>query len=194
MLRNIFTLFILSAFLFSCSEGPQGLPGPQGPQGPEGPQGEAGSEGFTFEWEVDFVAPDFNALLSFPSDFTMLESDVAIVYALWGTETVDGQELEIWRQLPQTVFTDDGLLLYNFDFTVSDVSVFMESDFPLTVLGPNLTDDWIFRVVVIPSQFNDNGRVSTDFSNYYEVVERFGLVHKPVDEKYKNIQRPAVKE
>ncbi len=191
MLRNILTLFILSAFLFSCGEGPQGLPGPQGP---EGPQGEAGSEGFTFEWEVDFVAPDYNALLSFPSDFTMLESDVAIVYALWGTETVNGTDLEIWRQLPQTVFTDDGLLLYNYDFTVSDVSVFMESDFSLSVLGPNLTDDWIFRVVVIPAQFHDNARTTTDFSNYYEVVEKFGLVNKPVDAKYKNIERPEVKE
>lgn len=190
MLRNIFTLLIISSFMFSCDEGPQG---PQGFDGPQGPQGEAGEEGFTFEYVVDFQDPDYSVLLSFPIEFTMLESDVAVVYALWGTEIVEGTELEIWRQLPQTVFTDNGLLQYNFDFTIADVSVFLESEFPLSTLGPDLTDDWVIRVVVLPAQFENNGRIATDFSDYYKVVEEFGLVNKPVDDKYKNIPRPSVK-
>ena len=186
MLRNIFTLLIISGILISC-EGPIGPPGPTGQDGLDGLDGLNGEEAYTFEFTADFISPDFSVLYEFPSSFTMLDSDVALVYALWGEE--DG--LEIWRQLPQSIFTVDGLLQYNFDFTVVDVSVFMEADFDMDVLGANYTDDWLFRVVVIPAQFQ-NGRMANDFADYYEVVERFGLTANPVDVKYKNIVRPPV--
>jgi hypothetical protein len=120
----------------------------------------------------------------------MLESDVAVVYALWGVENIDGEDFEIWRQLPQTLFTEDGTLQYNFDFTLVDISVFMDGDFNLDLLGANYTDDWVIRVVVIPAQFQDTGRVINDFSDYHEVAKRFGITPKPVDDKYKNINRP----
>ncbi|MDN5213607.1 hypothetical protein QQ020_16160 [Fulvivirgaceae bacterium BMA12] len=189
MLRNILTLLILSTFAFACTDEVP-VPGPPGPEGLPGVDGKDGEEAYTFEWIVDFEDPDYSVLLPFPDDFTMLDSDVALVYALWDTETVDGEELEIWRQLPQNIFTDDGLLQYNFDFTVSDVSVFLDAEFPLSTLGPNFTDDWVLRVVVIPAQFENNGRLATDYSDYRAVAERFGLTVNPVPDKYKKIKRP----
>ena len=186
MLRNIFTLLILAAFSFACTD-EVAVPGPQGPPGEPGLNGE---EAYTFEWIFDFESPDYAVLLPFPDDFTMLDSDKVLVYALWGTETVDGQEQDIWRLLPQNIFTDDGLLQYNFDFTISNVSVFMDAEFPLSILGPDFTDDWVMRVLVIPAQLQENGRLVGDYSDYKEVAERFGLTVNPVADKYKKIDRP----
>lgn len=190
MSRNIFTLLILALFTFACDDE---VPGPQGPPGPKGDPGIDGEEAYTFEWEADFVDPEYRVLLSFPENFSMRESDVVLVYALWEVETVNGQDLEIWRQLPQSILTEEGLVQYNFDFTISDVEVFIEAEFSPSTLGPDFTDDWLLRAVVIPAQFEENGRFVTDYSDYRAVVERFGLTDAPpVADKYKNIVRPSV--
>jgi len=171
----------------------EGPPGMQGPKGDPGPKGEPGEEGFTFEYIVDFESPDYTVFLPFPEDFNMLTSDVALVYLLWGTEEVDGEILEIWRLLPQTVIEDFGILQYNYDFTVGDVSLFLDGNFPLDNLGPEYLDEWVVRIVVVPAQFFDNGRTAhIDHSNYHEVVEAYGLSYEPVDEDYQAIRRPQV--
>ena len=189
MLRNIFTLLILAAFALACSD--EGPIGPEGPRGPQGEPGLDGEEAYTFEWIADFTDPDYLVFLPFPPDFTMLESDVVLVYALWDTDVVDGKELEVWRQLPQNILTDDGLLQYNFDFTTSYVAAFMEAEFDLSILGPDYTDDWVLRAVVIPAQFEETARMTTDYSDYRAVAEKFGLTVAPVADKYKNIVRPS---
>ena len=170
MLRNILSLLAIVTLLISCGPGPVGPQGPPGLDGLDGLNGKDGEEAYTFEFQTTFSSPEFSTIFEFPSDFTVLDSDVILVYALWGSEN----DLDIWRLLPQTVLTDDGTLIYNSDFTTSDVSVFLESDFDLNILGPNFTDDWIMRVVVIPAQFQ-NGRVANDYSNFYQVLENHGI-------------------
>lgn len=189
MLRYIFTIFTFAFLATACvvDEGPIGPPGLDGRDGLDGLDGLNGEEAYTFEFEVDFISPDFSAILPLPSDFTMLDSDVALVYALWGEEN----GLEIWRQLPQSIFTLDGIVQYNYDFTTADISVFMEADHDLNILGPSFKDDFIIRVVVIPAQFQ-NGRTTNNYSDYYKVIEDLGITYKPVDSKYKNITRPAI--
>ncbi|MDN5203675.1 hypothetical protein QQ008_19960 [Fulvivirgaceae bacterium BMA10] len=194
MRRIIYTIAILVFGMYSCEVGPEGPPGPVGPVGPIGPEGAKGEEGFTFEYIIDFEAPDYQVFLPFPDDFQVLDSDVVLVYLLWGQEEVNGEMLEIWRALPQTLITEDGLLQYNFDFTVSDVSLFLEADFPRSNLGPEMLNEWVARIVVVPAQFVETGRTASDYSDYKEVVKRFGLVDTPVDQKYLSIKRPAVKE
>lgn len=186
MKSSLIILLILVITLLSC-EGPVGPIGPQGNPGPQGDPGADGLEGFTFEYIVDFTSPEYAATLTFPESFQMLDSDVALVYFLWGTEN----EMDIWRQLPQTLILNEGLLQYNFDFTLGDVLVFMEADFDMSVLGAEYTDEWIARVVVVPAQFADNGRIAgVDFSDYHAVIEHFNLQDNPVDEKYRSIKRP----
>jgi len=181
------TLMVIT--LFSC-QGPTGPEGPRGDQGPQGNPGADGLEGFTFEYIVDFTAPDYASTLTFPETFQMLESDVALVYFLWGNDN----GLDIWRQIPQTLLLNEGTLLYNFDFTMNDVLVFMEADFDMSILGADFTDDWIVRVVVVPAQFANNGRIAgVDLSDYYAVKEYFNLIDRPVDEYYQSIKRPEVK-
>jgi len=149
----------------------------QGPQGPQGPEGPAGESGYLFEFEgVNFTAPAYDVILPYPDDFEGLDSDVALVYLLWGVETdSNGDPIEIWRQLPQTIFHPMGLLLYNYDFTLSDVRLFLDGEFNLDGLGAIDTDDWVVRIVVVPGEFWASGRSSIDHSDYQAVVEAYGL-------------------
>ena len=160
-------LFVFGMISLSCQEGP---PGPEGIPGRDGLDGLDGQEGFVFEYQFSFTAPDYSILLDLPENFVMLDSDVTLVYFLW--DVSDG--VEIWRALPQTLYFQDGILSYNYDFTKFDVNLFLDGTVDFNGLGADLTDNWIARVVVVPAQFV-NGRTSIDFSNYDEVKEFFDL-------------------
>ena len=90
----------------------------------------------------------------------------------------DGNDLEIWRQLPQTIFTANGLLNYNFDFTTIDFHLFLSINFDASLLVPRDTDDWIVRAVIVPGNFL-GGRTSVDHSDYNAVKEAYGLPEMP---------------
>ena len=193
MLRNIFFLIVLATFTFACGDdGPIGPEGPRGPQGEPGLDGRDGEEAFSFDFNVTFTAPDYRAIYVFPDNFELREFDVVLVYALWEVQVVDGQDVLVWRQLPQTIVDNNGILQYNFDFTLDDVSVFMEGDYDLSVLGPEFTDDWLMQAVVVPTQSGQNGRFAADYSDFYDVVERFNLKVAPVPDRYKDMVRPPV--
>ncbi|WP_431135621.1 hypothetical protein [Psychroserpens mesophilus] len=134
-------------FIMSC----EGDPGPQGLQGPAG--GLLVSS--AFEIEIDFnESNDYSFIEAY--GFDVFPSDVTLVYILW--DTVNGQD--IWRLLPQTVEFEDGTLIYNYDFTQNDVSFFLEGTTDLSALGPEWTQDQVFRVVVVPADNVDGLDVS----------------------------------
>ena len=171
-LLAVILVFAISA----CTTENIGPAGPQGPQGPAGPAGEQGESAILFEYSnVDFIAPNYDVLLEYPSDFTGLESDVTLVYLLW---EVDANGLEIWRQVPQTIFTINGLINYNFDFSNIDFRLFLSFNFDASLLTAQDTDDWIVRAVIVPGNFW-GGRTSVDHSDYYAVKEAYGLPDMP---------------
>lgn len=168
-MKKPFLFFLFSSIIIFACEGPAGPPGEPGPQGPGA---------FAMEFEVDFGSDeDYAALL--PYDFEIAGSDVVLVYLLDRFE----DNLDIWRLMPQTYDTEYGKLTYNFDFTIFDAEVFLESDFDRALIG-NLGGafllDQIFRVVVIPADLLAAGRHRIDFSNYEEVAEAFqiGTINK----------------
>jgi len=172
-MKRIILLLALALpfFMIGCAEGPPGLngfDGVDGRDGRDGENGEDGDEAFVFEYEFSFNRTDYTEFLDLPDNFTLLESDVALVYFLW---EVDDDGREIWRLLPQTVFTSEGLLQFNFDHTRVDASVFLEADFNLDLVGSDLLDDWVARLVVVPGQFN--GRI--DYTDYDAVKKEFDL-------------------
>lgn len=181
MKKIIIALTIVTvAVLSSCISDEVGPVGPQGPQGPQGDQGPKGDSGYVFEFEdINFADPDYEVYLPFPDDFETLTSDVAIVYLLWDVVDVDGQDVEVWRPLPQAIFTDDGLLQYNFDFTTLDVRLFMSADFDMGQLGAIDTDDWIARVVIVPGDFWNNSRLQSGDISYEFLEEALGLPELP---------------
>jgi len=173
-MKTLFTILGLLGVLslsscFIGDEGPVGPVGPRGPQGPVGPEGAPGESGYVFEWSnINFTADnDYEVFLEYPEDFEVYDSDVALVYI-----TKDYGEV-IWKALPQSVIHPNGLLQYNFDFTKYDVRLFLNADFDLDILGAVDTDGWVARVVVVPGNFWNTGRI--DLSDYNAVKEALRL-------------------
>ena len=138
--------------------------------GPEGPAGQNGSniEAEVFQVNTNFtVGSNFAALI--PLNPPILASDVVLTYVLW--EVNNGEP--VWRLLPQTVQLDEGDLQYNYDFTRFDVNIFLSSaDFPLTILGPQWTQNQTFRIVLLPGYF---ANAKMDYSNYDNIMQLLNL-------------------
>jgi hypothetical protein len=186
-IANIVAIVIV-LFTFGCisEEGPVGPQGPEGPQGLEGPQGPAGESGYVFEFEdINFTAPDYEVFLTYPNDFEGLDSDVALIYLLWGVENVDGVDLEVWRPLPQTVIDERGSLVYNYDFTINDARLFLQATYDLNDLQAIDTDNWIARVVVVPGNFWVSSRLQ-GIVEYNDLKNALGLPDLP---KHENVTK-----
>ncbi len=164
---SIFVLIGLVAF--------QACEGPEGPAGPQGQQGEPGLVivGTTIEETISFTAAnDYMEVINFPQP--IVDSDAVLVYRLSGVD--NGRDL--WRLLPQTYFFNEGVLMYNFDYTVSDYSIFLDGAIDPTILPSGWVSNQIFRIIVIPSDF-PSGRI--DYSDYEAVVKMLGIT----DEDFK---------
>ena len=161
-MRNITWIFstMILIFITAC-EGPIGPPGPPGFDGVDGQDG-INLLGQVIEIEGTFEdANDYSLFFEFPQTVEVFESDIVLVYILWGqTEDADGIPVDIWRLLPQTRLLDQGILQYNYDHTFFDVSIFLESDFDLSTLLPGDTDNQIFRIAVMPADFVQGARVN----------------------------------
>lgn len=177
---QLLPFLLLFLVVAACETGPVGPVGPSGPQGAQGVDGLPGESGIVFEFQdVDIAPPNYEVFLNFDDNFEGLESDHALVYLLWDIiEDSNGDPLDVWRQVPQSLLTQNGLLIYNFDFSRVDVRLFLAAEFDLGLLGPLDLDDWIVRVVVIPGDFW-GGRTSVDVNDYYAVEKAYGLPKIP---------------
>ena len=169
----------LTLFLFSCT-------GPVGPVGPPGFDGNDGQDGVNIlgsviDIEGTFsVDNNFTIAYEFPNTIEVFETDVVLVYLLWGqTEDGNGEFVDIWRLMPQTRILDQGLLQYNFDHTFFDVTMFLESDFDLGTLPAGDTDNQVFRIAILPAD-SISGKSSLDRSNITEVMSYLGVSEKDV--------------
>lgn len=168
-------MLLIGGFLFSACEGPTGSPGPAGPQGPAGPPGSG--EGVNLTNEVFEVEVDFNTSNEFFQGFQLnpaiAPNDVVLVFLLWDFN----EQVDIWRPLPQTVFLEEGLLQYNYDFTTVDFGLFLESDFSLASLGPAFTEGQVFRIMLVPGSELAG---QPDLNNYEEMMEVIGKTEDDV--------------
>jgi len=167
-MKRILSFITVFALLLTACEGPQGPPGFDGFDGLDGLNGDE-FVASAFEIELDFTeANEFSFIEPYGPNFDLFPTDITLVYILW--ETLD-DGTEIWRALPQTVVFDDSTLIYNFDFTQTDVSFFLDGNTNFSLLDDAFTLGQVFRVVVIPA---DNvGRV--DFSNLEAVMDLYGI-------------------
>jgi hypothetical protein len=191
-MRKLVPFLFLIAVLAACD----GSEGPVGPQGPPGVPGEDGVniESFVFEYEnVDFTAPEYTVTLAFSEDFNFegQNTDVVLAYLLWDVVEIDGVPTDVWRALPQSLITENGLLQYNYDFTSFDAQLFLSTDFDKSLLEPIDTDDWIVRLVVVPGKFfNPDGKMeNVNLDDYHEVIEAMGYPKKPLPDSYNDIER-----
>ena len=132
-----------------------------GDTGPEGPPGFDGLIGSVFDVTVDFTEADgYEVFADLPTN--VLDTDVVIAYVLSGVDN----GVDIWEPLPQTLFFDNGILLYGYDFTVSDVRFFLDGTIELNTLDALFTDAIIYRIAVIPADV----AASVNTANINEVM------------------------
>lgn len=156
-------LFVFAIAVFTSCEGPVGPPGPPGEDGQDGDS----FLGSVFEIEGDFTSDnDYSLFFEFPNSIEVFESDVVLVYILWEqTEDDNGQPVDVWRLLPQTVMLDEGVLQYNYDHTFNDVQVFLEGTIDFNTLLPAEWQNQVFRIAVLPADYAKNNNIDvTDFS------------------------------
>ena len=139
-MKRILSIIALFTIVLTACEGAPGPPGPAGFNG-----GLITSS--AFEIQVDFNNNNQYQIIE-PYGFQVFEYDMTLVYKLW--ETINGQD--VWRLLPQsTTFIGGATLTYNFDFTQTDVKIFLEGTANFNNLDAVWTQGAIFRIVVIPA-------------------------------------------
>jgi hypothetical protein len=168
-MKRILSFISVFALLLTSCIGPEGPPGYDGYDGYDGQDG-AIIASSAFEIELDFNETNNYEYIE-AYGFEVLPTDVTLVYVLW--ETADGQD--IWRLTPQTVYFDDGHLVYNYDFTQTDVRFFLDGTTDLASLDDSYTQAQVFRVVVVPA---DNlGR--SDYTNLENVMRTYNITGFP---------------
>jgi hypothetical protein len=151
IMKKLFTplAVFLTIFITSCT-------GPAGPPGYD-------NLGKVFETTINFNQGNgYARLVTFPSDIVVYESDVVMVYML--EEVVDG-DIDVWSQLPQTYFLNQGTLLYTFDHTFLDVNIFLDANFNLNTLGSNYTDNQVFRIAILPAEYGTSNLSMNELMN-----------------------------
>ncbi|MCG2459582.1 collagen-like protein [Flavobacteriaceae bacterium F89] len=172
----------LALFIVSC-EGPNGPPGPVGPEGLPGLDGIQGQvfevEGVNFDYDSGNNV--YNTVLQF-SDFTsfeILDSDAVLVYRFDGQiDFDDGSTKDSWGLIPQNFFLPGGTIQYVTSHTSNDVQIFIDGNFNLANISTEFTDNQIFRVVILPSDFAANAKV--DKANIDAVMRTLNLEEKDV--------------
>ncbi|MGJ8737299.1 hypothetical protein [Zobellia laminariae] len=164
LLGTFFTLFFISC------EGPTGPAGFNGRDGADGAEFEAAA----FEIEIDLsLSPNLNRyeflFEPYPSDINLRSGDAILMYRL--EEVNEG--LDVWRQLPQPFFSEEGLFYYNFDFTQGDYSIFVEPEFDAGLVQSDFVQNQIFRIIIVPTDFDATAKV--DKSNISAVMSSIGV-------------------
>jgi hypothetical protein len=175
-----FLLSVITLFLLLTGCGEQGPVGPQGPQGPAGPS----ILPTAFEFNVDLNEENlFSFTQAIPSGIEVLISDVMLVYVF--EEYIEEDDLEVWRKLPLTEFNSNGTLLYDYDFTVIDVRVFLEANYPL---GPgDEFEDLLIRAVHVPADFINSGNLKAQAME----AETFGKLQQVLGTEIKTVSRDS---
>ena len=136
-MKKLFLLPILALLFVSC----------EGPMGPPGRDGQV-IVGQMFEVNATFNSGnDYQEFFDIPSQIDVFDTDVMVAYILIG----DFEGRDIWEPVPQTLFFEDGTLLYGFNYTLADVSFFLDGSVYLDDLDSSFTQDIIFRVAVLPA-------------------------------------------
>ncbi len=164
-------------FLVSC-EGEQGPPGFDGLDGLDGQDGIQGQvvevENVNFDWFPDSNL--FSALINFSdvTDFEVFESDAVLVYRYTGSVGLaDGSTADLWSPIPQSLFVLEGTIQYVFEHTFVDVELFIDGNFDLSTLSTDFTDNQIFRIVFVPSEFAEASKM--DLANIDNVMSALGI-------------------
>jgi hypothetical protein len=136
-MKKLLLLPLLSLLFLSC----------EGPMGPPGRDGQV-IVGQMFEANISFNSGNnYEEFIDIPSQIDVFPTDIIVAYILVG----EFEGRDIWEPLPQTLFFDDGTLLYGYNYTLADVSFFLDGTVNLDFLDSSFTQNIVFRVAVLPA-------------------------------------------
>lgn len=174
MNKKLIPILFLFAVLIQACSGPEGAPGPAGPAGQDG----VNVVGTTFDVTgVNFNAGnEYSASFTFPSNkIEVFESDAVLVYREWATQSDPSGPISVWRLLPQSVIMNNGTLQYNFDHTFTEAFFYLDGSVNRATLPSSWTQNQVFRVVIIPSDYTSRKSGKVDFNDYEAVKAAFGI-------------------
>ena len=111
----------------------------------------------------------YSSMYTFP--VTVYESDAVLAYRLAGTDNSISPPADIWTQLPQSVFYNDGtrdFFQYNFNHSFFDIQFTIEGNFILRNIDTNDATNQIFRVAVVPAEY---ARTNPSMEELMEVMD-----------------------
>lgn len=163
-MKRVLTLISVFALLLTACEGPQGPPGLNGLNGDNG----VNFVGQSFETTINFTSTNgYQETVEIPLNIDLFETDMVLTYRFVGQ--VDG--FDVWRLLPETVYTSNGEFQYNFEHNFDFVTIYLDAppSFDFNTLTDDQRLDQIFRVVILPVDFVNNNRL--DITNYNSIEQ-----------------------
>lgn len=155
-MKRIITFISVFALLLTACEGDPGPPGQNG----------VNFVGQSFKTsELDFISENnYEQTVEFPNNIEVLDGDMLLVYLLWD------ENPDMWRLMPQTIYTDSGEFQYNYQDNFNNVTIFLDApaSFDFNSLSSGDTLNQVFRVVILPVDFIDSNTI--DINNYGEVM------------------------
>ncbi len=142
-MKHVFLTLVSLNLLFSSCQGPEGPPGVPG----------VNILGKVIEVSIDLDQSNgYQQVVTLPLDVEVFESDAILVYRHEGIfDTAD-----IWTPLPTTYFdAGGGTFLYIYNHTYFDVKFFLDGNFNLNTLGPEWTQNQLFRIAIVPAEYGD---------------------------------------
>ena len=99
------------------------------------------------------------------------EEALAALSYPWYADILVGIEngVDIWEPLPQTLFFNEGILLYGFNYTFADIVFFLDGTIFLEDLSSDLTQGIIFRTAILPA----DAALDLDLNNMESVMGSF---------------------
>ncbi|TVQ67770.1 MAG: hypothetical protein EA360_01605 [Balneolaceae bacterium] len=167
LIRFLFAMISILILTSACGE--RGPVGPAGPQGPPGPE----ILPVAFEFNADLTLNTrFEHFQDIPGQIEVFQSDVLLAFVF--EEYIEEEDLEVWRKLPVTEFSNRGTQIIDYDFTLLDLRIFLHASFPLGA-GDGYRD-LLIRAVHIPANFaaKTRGAGFANASTYEELKAMLG--------------------
>ncbi|PXY47020.1 hypothetical protein [Flavobacterium hydrophilum] len=111
----------------------------------------------------------------------LYDDDVILIYRKIGFMT--GTNAPIWEQIPTTIYTPQGRLSYNFEFSVEHFIIYAEGNYDLE-LTPAFLDNQTFRIVIVPGSPTGTAKSvnKEDYSDYNAVIKKYNIDDSKVKE------------
>lgn len=150
MKKIILFVAISSTILFTACKGDQGPPGIDG-QDFLAQVYETTVSNYQYDPEYNQY---YSGIYEFP--FTVYESDAVLVYRMSGQNPDVSPPADVWTQLPQNIFYNDGsgdFFQYNFNHSFLDIQFTVEGNFLLTNIDSRDITNQTFRIAVVPAEY-----------------------------------------